>query len=97
VHTIIDGGSCNNLVNVEVVKKLGLTTREHPLWQNRLNYSGSSALVIAIRTILTQRTSIGTTHWSVGSLPDTTTVQQDRSRFTSHESEFTITQQLTNF
>jgi hypothetical protein len=27
VHTIIDGGSCNN---VEVVKKLGLTTREHP-------------------------------------------------------------------
>jgi hypothetical protein len=30
VHTIIDGGSCNNLVNVESVKKLGLTTREHP-------------------------------------------------------------------
>jgi hypothetical protein len=30
VHTIIDGGSCNNLVNLEVVKKLGLTTREHP-------------------------------------------------------------------
>ena len=30
VHTIIDGGSCNNLVNVEVVKKLGLTIREHP-------------------------------------------------------------------
>jgi hypothetical protein len=30
VHTIIDGGSCNNLVNVEVVKKLGLTTRQHP-------------------------------------------------------------------
>jgi hypothetical protein len=30
VHTIIDGGSCNNLVNVEVVKKLGVTTREHP-------------------------------------------------------------------
>jgi hypothetical protein len=26
VHTIIYGGSCNNLVNVEVVKKLGLTT-----------------------------------------------------------------------
>jgi len=30
VHTIIDGGSCNNLVNAEVVKKLGLTTRAHP-------------------------------------------------------------------
>jgi hypothetical protein len=29
VHTIIDGGSCHNLVNVEVVKKLGLTTWEH--------------------------------------------------------------------
>jgi hypothetical protein len=30
VHTIIDEGSCNNLVNVEVVKKLALTMREHP-------------------------------------------------------------------
>src|SRR5207244_5427607 len=30
VHNIIDGGSYNNLVNVAVVKKLGLTTREHP-------------------------------------------------------------------
>jgi hypothetical protein len=30
VHTIIDRDSYNNLVNVEVVKKLGLTTREHP-------------------------------------------------------------------
>jgi hypothetical protein len=30
VHTIIDGGSRNNLVNVEVVMKHGLTTREHP-------------------------------------------------------------------
>jgi hypothetical protein len=30
VHTIIDGGSCNNLVKVEVVKKLGLATRDHP-------------------------------------------------------------------
>jgi hypothetical protein len=30
VLTIIDGGSCKNLVNSEVVKKLGLTTRAHP-------------------------------------------------------------------
>jgi hypothetical protein len=30
VHIIINEGSWNNLVNVEVVKKLGLTTREHP-------------------------------------------------------------------
>jgi hypothetical protein len=70
---------------------------EKLMWQNRLNYSSSSALVIAIQLILTQRTSNGTTHWSVGSSPDTTTVQQDQSRFTSHEGEFTITHQLTNF
>jgi hypothetical protein len=67
------------------------------LWQNRLNYSGSSALVVAIQLIITQRTSNGTTHWSVGSPLDITTVQQDRSRFTSHEGEFTITVQLINF
>jgi hypothetical protein len=30
VLTIIDGGSWNNLLNSEVVKKLGLTTRAHP-------------------------------------------------------------------
>jgi hypothetical protein len=71
--------------------------RKKSVWQNRLNYSGSSALVIAIQPIITQRTSNGTTHWSVGSPPDTTTVQQDRSRFTSHEGEFTITVQLINF
>jgi hypothetical protein len=63
----------------------------------RLNYSGSSALVITIQAILTQRTSNGTTRWSVGSPPDSTTVTQDRGRFTSHEGEFTITPQLTNF
>jgi hypothetical protein len=66
-------------------------SRRQIMWQNRLNYSGSSVLVIAIQPILTQRTSNGTTHWSVGSPPDTTTVQQDQSRFTSHEEEFTIT------
>jgi hypothetical protein len=57
------------------------------VWQNRLNYSGLSALIIAIQTILIQRTSNGTTHWSVRSPPDATTVQQDRSRFTLHEGE----------
>jgi hypothetical protein len=67
------------------------------LWPNRLNYSGSSELAITMQAILTQRTSNGTTHWSVGSPPDTTMVQQDQSRFTSHEGEFTITPQLTNF
>jgi hypothetical protein len=67
------------------------------LWQNRLNYSDSSALVTAIQPIITHCTSNGTTHWSVGSLPDTTTVQQDQSRFTSHEGEFTTTAQFINF
>jgi hypothetical protein len=50
-----------------------------------------------IQPTLTPRTSNGTILWSVGSPPDTTTVQQDRSRFTSHEGEFTITVQLINF
>lgn len=30
VHTIIDGGDCNKLVNTEVVKKLDLTMRKDP-------------------------------------------------------------------
>jgi hypothetical protein len=64
---------------------------------NCLNYSSSSALIITIQAIVTQCTSNGTTHWSVGSSLNTTTVQQNRSRFTSHEGEFTITPQLTNF
>jgi hypothetical protein len=63
----------------------------------RLNYSGSSALVITVQPILTQRTPNGTTHWSIGSPPDSTTVTQDQGRFTSYEGEFTIIQQLTNF
>jgi hypothetical protein len=67
------------------------------LWQNRVNYSCSSALMIAMQMVLTQRTSNGTIHWSIGSPPDTTMVQQDRSRFTSQEGEFTITEQLINF
>jgi hypothetical protein len=46
---------------------------------------------------LIQCTSNGTIHWSVESPTDTTTVQQDQSRFTSHEGEFTITDQLINF
>jgi hypothetical protein len=30
VCTIIDSGSCNNLVSSDLVKKLGFTTRAHP-------------------------------------------------------------------
>jgi hypothetical protein len=59
------------------------------MWQHRLNYSGSSALMTAMQLALIQRTSNRTIHWSVGSPPDTTTVQHDWSRFTSHEGEFT--------
>jgi hypothetical protein len=29
-RVIIDGGSCNNLVSTDLVKKLGLNTRPHP-------------------------------------------------------------------
>jgi hypothetical protein len=35
-------------------------------------------------------TSNETTHWSVGSPPDSTTVTQDRRRFTSHEGESSL-------
>jgi hypothetical protein len=45
--------------------------------------------MIAVQLQSAQRTSNGIIPWSVGSPPDTTTVQQDRSRFTLHEGEFT--------
>src|SRR5437016_8097889 len=61
VHTIIDGGSCNNLVNTEVVKKLGLPTREHthPYHIQWLNNSGK------IKVTQTARV-----HFSIGSYHD---------------------------
>jgi hypothetical protein len=61
------------------------------MWQNRLNYSGSSAQTIAIQATGSQWTSNETTHWSVGSPPDSTTVTQDRRRFTSHEGKSSLT------
>jgi hypothetical protein len=61
------------------------------LWQNRLNYSGSSAQTITIQATGSHRTSNRITHWSVGSPPDSTTVTQDRHRFTSHEGESSLT------
>ena len=30
IRIIIDGGSCNNLVSIDMVEKLSLTTRQHP-------------------------------------------------------------------
>jgi hypothetical protein len=65
----------------------------YQLWRNRLNYTGSNMQVLSQGL---QRTSNGVTHWSVESSSNTTTVQQDRSRFTSREGEFTITAHLIN-
>ena len=44
VCTIIDSGSCNNLVTSDLVKKLGLTTRAHskPYHLEWLNNSGKA-------------------------------------------------------
>jgi hypothetical protein len=51
VHTIIDGGSSNNLVNVEVVKKLSLTTREHshPYYIQWFNNNGKVKVTKIVR------------------------------------------------
>jgi hypothetical protein len=61
VHTIIDGGSCNNLVNVEVVKKLSLTTQElpHPYHIQWFNNNGKVKV-----------TKIARIHFSIGSYHD---------------------------
>src|SRR5213075_130559 len=61
VHTIIDGGSCNNLVNTEVVKKLGLPTREHthPYHIQWINNSGKVKVTQTARV-----------HFSIGSYHD---------------------------
>jgi hypothetical protein len=44
VRTIIDGGSCNNLVSADFVVKIGLTTRlhTHPYYIQWLNNSGKA-------------------------------------------------------
>jgi hypothetical protein len=51
VLTIIDGCSCNNLVNSEVVKKLGLTMRahQHPYNIQGFNNSGKVKVTQTIR------------------------------------------------
>jgi hypothetical protein len=61
VHTIIDGSSCNNLVNVEVVKKLGLTTREHP-YPYHIHWFNNNGKV--------KVTKITRIHFSIGSYHD---------------------------
>jgi hypothetical protein len=58
VLTIIDGGSCNNLVNSEVVKKLGLTMRAHPHLYHIQWFNNSSKVKV---------TQTGRVHFSIGS------------------------------
>nr|ABF96581.1 retrotransposon protein, putative, Ty3-gypsy subclass [Oryza sativa Japonica Group] len=53
-RVIIDGGSCNNLVSFDLVKKLGLTTRTHPhpyhiQW---LNDSGRAKILLIVMWFL---------------------------------------------
>jgi hypothetical protein len=60
VHTIIDGGSCNNLMNVEVVKKLGLTTWEHPHPYHIQWFNNNSK--VKVRKIVRINFSIGSYH-----------------------------------
>ena len=50
-RVIIDGGSCNNLVSSDLVKKLGLTTRPHPhpYYVQWLNDSGKAKVTQTCR------------------------------------------------
>jgi hypothetical protein len=61
VRTIIDGGSCNNLVSVDFMVKIGLTTRfhTHPYYIQCLNNSG--------KTKVTHTTHV---HFSIGTYHD---------------------------
>jgi hypothetical protein len=60
VRTIIDGGSCNNLVSADFVAKIGLTTRlqTHPYYIQWLNNSGKAKVTHTTRVHF----SIGTYH-----------------------------------
>jgi len=51
VLTIIDSGSCNNLVSLDLVEKLGLTTRHHsyPYKLQRFNNSGKTKVTKSVR------------------------------------------------
>jgi hypothetical protein len=61
VRTIIDGGSCNNLVSADFVTMIGLTTRPHthPYYIKWINNSG--------KTKLTHTTHV---HFSIGTYHD---------------------------
>ena len=61
IRVIIDGGSCNNLVSSDLVKKLGLTTRahHHPYHVQWFNNSGTVKVTQSARV-----------HFSIGSYHD---------------------------
>jgi hypothetical protein len=60
VRTIIDGGSCNNLISADFVAKIGLTTHlhTHPYYIQWLNNSGKAKVTHTTRVHF----SIGTYH-----------------------------------
>jgi hypothetical protein len=60
VRTIIDGGSCSNLVSVDFVAKIGLTTHFHtqPYYIQWINNSGKAKVTHTTRVHF----SIGTYH-----------------------------------
>jgi hypothetical protein len=60
VRTIINGGSCNNLVSADFVEKIGLTTHlhTHPYYIQWLNNSGKAKVIYTARVHF----SIGTYH-----------------------------------
>jgi hypothetical protein len=61
VHTIIDGGSCNNMVSAVFMAKIGLTTSLHtdPYYIQWLNNSGKAKV-----------THIAHVHFSIGTYHD---------------------------
>jgi hypothetical protein len=61
VRTIIDGGSCNNLVSADFMSKIGLTTRlhTHPYYIQWLNNNGKAKV-----------THIARVHFSIGTYHD---------------------------
>jgi hypothetical protein len=61
LHTIIDGGSCNNLVSADFVTKIGLMTHAHthPYYIQWLNNSGKAKVTHTTRV-----------HFSIGTYQD---------------------------
>jgi hypothetical protein len=92
IDQVVDSmARCDFLCFLDAYSRYHHISMAEEVWQNRLNYSGSSVLVVTRQATEAQRTSNGTTHWSVGSPSDSTTVTQDRCRFTSHEDESSLT------